>query len=228
MGEEPLVVFVGEGRDHHVDLFAVSANGGPVTQVTFTALIESRPQLTATGEVVAFLRMRDTLPGQRREVVVVNLLSYGEVVIALPDSAGQPESVAWSDNASNLYVRTDRGLWQAAAPPSQPSVTRVTPGDTAVADSSLNSWLGRPRFSRAISCAAGGVCAIGPNGDTAVLSAEGRGAIRWGNDSVAWFQNRGIVVRSLGPSHERVVTLKDGPDNPREATFARGNVSAQP
>ena len=221
-------MFVGEGRDHHVDLFAVSANGGPVTQVTFTALLESRPQLTPTGEVVAFLRARDPLPGQRREVVVVNLLSYGEVVIALPDSAGQPESLAWSDNGSTLYVRTDRGLWQAAAPPAKASVTPVSPGDTAVADSALNSWLGRPRFSRAISCVAGGVCAIGPIGDTAVLSVEGRGAMRWGNDSVAWFQNGGIVVRSLGPSHERVVTLKDGPDNPREATFARGSISERP
>ncbi len=221
-------MFVGEGRDRHVDLFAVSANGGPVTQVTFTALIESRPQLTPTGEVVAFLRMRDTLPGQRREVVVVNLLSYGEVVIALPGSAGQPESVAWSDNASTLYVRTDRGLWQADAPPARASAIPVSPGDTAVADSALNSWLGRPRFSRAISCVAGGVCAIGPKGDTAVLSAEGRGVMRWGNDSVAWFQKSGIVVRSLGPSHERVVTLKDGPDNPREATFARGSVSERP
>ena len=79
-----------------------------------------------------------------------------------------------------------------------------------------------------ISCVSGGVCAIGPKGDTAVLSADGRGAIRWGNDSVAWFQSSGIVVRSLGPSHERVVTLKDGPNNPREATFARGTGSAQP
>ena len=220
VGEEAFVVFVGEGRDRHTDLFAVATNGGPVTQVTFTPLIEMRPQLTLTGEMVAFLRMRDTLPGQRREVVVVNLISYGEIVIALPDSAGRPEAVAWSDDATTLYVRTTRGLWQTAAPPAPIAVTAVATGHLATADSVLDTWLGRPRFSRAMPCRTGGVCVIGPDGDTAVLALAGRSAMRWGDDSVGWFQDNRIVIRSLGPSHDRVVTLVDGPTNPRDAAHA--------
>lgn len=220
VGEEAFVVFVGEGRDRHTDLFAVPANGGAVSQVTFTALIEMHPQLTPTGEMVVFLRMRDTLPGQRRDVVVVNLLSYGETVIAIPDSAGRPDAVAWSDDATTLYLRTDRGLWRTAAPPAPVAVIAVARGDSAAADSALETWLGRPRFARAVRCLTGGVCVIGPNGDTAALAPAGRGAMRWGDDSVGWFQDDGIVVRSLGPSQDRVVTLKDGPANPRDASVA--------
>jgi len=228
VGEEAFVLFVGEGRDRHTDLFAVPAAGGPITQVTFTALVEMRPRLTSTGEMVAFLRVRDTMPGQRREIVVVNLLSYGEMVMAVPDSVGRPDAVAWSDDASTLYLRTDRGLWQMAAPPTPTVVTAVAASQAAAADSALETWLGRPRFSRVIPCATGGLCAIGPSGDTATLTSQGRGAIRWGTDSVGWFQDEGIVVRSLGPSHDRVVTLKDGPTDPRDATYASGSAPARP
>lgn len=222
VGEEPFVIFVGTGRDQHTDLFAVLANGGPVTQVTFTALIEQGPQLTPSGEMVAFIRMRDTLPDQHRDLVVVNLLSYAELVIALPDSAGRLSQVAWSDDVSKLYMRTDRGLWQAPAPPVSGSPTLVLPADSAVADSALTLWLGRPRFTRVTHCAAGGVCVTGSSGDTAVLASDGRDAMRWGDDSVAWFQRDGIMVRSLGPGHERLVTWNDGPANVREGSYARG------
>lgn len=222
VGEEPFFVFVGEGRDQHTDLFAVLAAGGPVTQVTFTALIEMSPRLTPTGEVVAFLRMRDSLPDQHRDIVVINLLSYSEVLIPLPDSAGRPSAVAWSDDATKLYIRTDRGVWQAAAPQLPSVVTPVAANNGAVADSALELWLGRPRFSRVVSCSASGLCVIGPKGDTAVLAPDGRDAIRWGNDSVGWFQSGGIVVRSLGPGHERIVTWKEGPTNPRDGSYARG------
>ena len=223
VGEEPFVLFVGEGRDGHTDLFAVLASGGPVTQVTFTALVEMKPQLTATGEVVAFLRMRDTMPDQHRDVVIVNLMSYAEIVVALPDSAGTPNTVAWSDDASTLFVRTDRGVWQLASPPAPVAVMRVAATSNAIADSALDLWLGQPRFSRVVGCAGHGVCVVGPKGDTATLAAGGVGAMRWGNDSVAWFQTAGITVRSLGPSHERLVSWRDGPAHPREGTFARGS-----
>lgn len=228
VGEEPFVVFVGEGRDQHTDLFAVPANGGPVTQVTFTALIEMHPRLTPTGEVVAFIRMRDTMPDQHRDVVVINLVSYGEIVMSLPDSAGSAQAVAWSDDASKLYVRTTRGVWQATAPPAQPAIAPVATGDAPVADSALDLWLGKPRFARVVPCSGGGLCIIGPKQDTTSLAPEGREAIRWGADSVAWFQGPGIMVRSLGPGHERLVTWKEGPSNPRDATYARGVVPASP
>jgi hypothetical protein len=228
VGEEPFALFVGEGRDGHTDLFVVPASSGPVTQLTFTAQVEMKPRLTATGEVVAFLRMRDTMPDQHRDVVIVNLLSYAELVVPMPDSAGQPTTVAWSDDAQSLFIRTDRGVWQTAAPPFPLSVTRVAQAATASADSALDLWLGRPRFSKVVDCTSHGVCVVGPKGDTATLSADGFGAMRWGNDSVAWFQKSGIAVRSLGPSHERLVTWRDGPAHPREGTFARGATPPTP
>ncbi len=92
IGEESFIVFVGEGIDHNTDLFAVPANGGSVAQITFTPLVEKGPRLSPTGEVVAFLRMRDTIPGTPRNVVLMNLLSGGEAAVALPADAGAPHS----------------------------------------------------------------------------------------------------------------------------------------
>jgi len=222
VGEEPFVVFVGEGRDQHTDLFAVSANGGAVTQVTFTALVEQEPRLTPTGEMVAFLRMRDTAATEHRDVVLMNLQSGGERILSLPAEAGRPLAVAWSDDVSRLYIRTDRGLWQAAMSTATGMVTPIASAESAVADSAIDTWLGSPRFTRVIRCANGGMCIAGAAGDTTSLSSDGHDALRWGSDSVAWFQSGIIVVRSLGPGHQRSVALQDAPSRPRDATYASG------
>ncbi len=222
VGEEPFIVFVGEGIDHHTDIFAVPAGGGSVAQVTFTPLIEKGPRLSPTGEVVAFLRMRDTRPGAHRDVVLMNLLGGGEVTLTLPAEAGAPKVVTWSPNARTLYIRTDHGDWQAAAPPAEPLVTAVPAAETARVDSALDVWLGEPRFARVIACASGGLCIVGPKRDTTALAPEGRDPIRWGSDSVAWFQPGGMIVRSLGPGRERRITWTNGPEHPREASYAAG------
>ncbi len=121
--------------------------------------------------VVAFLRGRDTSATAPRDMVLMNLISSGENDITLPPAAGQPLALAWSGDAKHLYVRTDSGLWQVDAPPGPPHPMPVPAADTAAADSALAIWLGDPPFARAIACSGGGVCIIGPKGDTTAARA---------------------------------------------------------
>lgn len=220
VGEEPFAVVVGEGPDGRTDLFAVSAGGGLVTQLTFTVPIEVGPRLTTNGGVLAFVRMRDTLPTTPHEVVVMNLVSGGERALPLPTEAGQPQQVAWSDDETTLYVRTDRGMWAIAAPPAAPTARAIPAGD-AVADTALTLWLGTPRFARGISCGAG-VCVITPRGDTTQLTPTGHHPLRWGTDSVAWFDGDALMIRSLGPGGPRRMTWSRPPQHPRDAAYAKG------
>jgi hypothetical protein len=219
IGEESFAIFVAEGVDHHVDLFAVPGTGGTAAQLTFTALIETHPRLSPRGDVVAFLRMRDTLPGTPRDVVLMNLLGGGEVTIPMPASAGTPQLVAWADDETMLYIRTDRGAWQANAPPAKPDAKPVPAASAAVADSMLQLWLGTPRFARAFSCPVG-ICVVGANGDTTAVAHNGTDPMRWGPDSLAWFDRNTIVVRSLGPGNSRIISWENGPNNPHDGTFA--------
>lgn len=222
VGQESFIVFVGDGIDHNVDLFAVPAGGGAVAQVTFTPLIERAPRLSPTGEYLAFLRMRDSLPSTPRIIVVMNLLGGGEKTLDLPPDAGTPTALGWARDSVTLYVRTDRGTWSASVAPAPAALKAVTPDRAAAADSVLDIWLGEPRFARVIGCATGGLCIFGPKGDTTSLAPLGSEPVRWGTDSVAWFQQGGIIVRSLGPGRERRVTWTGGPANPREVTYAAG------
>lgn len=228
VGQDPFFVIVGEGIDHHTDLFAVPADGGAAAQFTFTPLTESDPQLTPNGDVVAFLRSNDAMPTTPRRVVLMNLLSGGELPINVPDSAGQPTALAWNDDASLLYIRTTSGLWRTGARPGANSVTRVAATDTARTDTLFAVWLGSPRFARAIPCTGGGVCIIGARGDTAAIAPDGHDPVRVGSDSVAWIEHGALKVRSLGPGVGRKVTWTRGPDNPRQPTFARGVAAVQP
>ncbi|HEY4100671.1 MAG TPA: hypothetical protein VGM20_07320 [Gemmatimonadales bacterium] len=221
VGQDPFVVFVGEGIDHHTDLFAAPAGGGEVAQVTFTALVERHPQLSSSGSVVAFIRMPDTLPGTPRDVIAMNLLSGGEATIKLPAAAGVPQDVAWSGD-SVLYISTDHGTWRAPAPPSDDPATRVVASDSARADTALALWLGQPRFTRVVDCATAGLCVIGPRGDTALLAPGGTDAMRWGGDSVAWFEGGAVMVRSLGPGRARRINWTSMPDHPRDGSYAPG------
>jgi hypothetical protein len=222
VGQEPIVIFVGEGIDRHTDLFAVAAGGGAVAQVTFTPLLEQNPRITPAGDVVAFLRSRDTLPGTHRDVILMNLLTGGEVSVTLPQSAGEPVSLGWNDSATAIYIRTPRGIWRASTPPRIPVVVPVASGDSATADSILDTWLGTPRFARVINCAGPGLCIIGPRGDTTSLTSQGAGAIRWGSDSVGWFENGAMVVRPLGPGRSRRVLWTEAPEHARDGSYSAG------
>ena len=222
VGDDPFLVFVGEGIDQHTDLFAVAAGGGTVFQLTFTPLIERHPRLAPTGTVVAFLRMRDTLPGTHHDVALMDLVTGGDATLTLPPGSGQPDDLAWSADGKRLYIRTDRGIWQASAPPAAATVSPVAQADLAAADSALDLWLGRPAFAQVVHCGNGGLCIIGPKHDTTALAPQGRDALRWGDDSVGWFEDGAVVVRSLGPGRLRRVLWHAPPDNPRDASYTAG------
>ena len=83
------------------------------------------------------------------------------------------------------------------------------------------------RFARVITCASGGVCAVGPRVDTTVLSTAGRDPLRWGADSVAWFEGDGMVIRSIGPGTVRRMLWKRPPAHPRDGSY-RGVATTAP
>lgn len=219
-GEEPFVVIVGEGAGRQVDLFAVGSGGGAVTQLTFTVPIERGPRLSLDGTVLAYLRMSDTLPGTPREVVVMNLLNGSERRLGLPVEAGQPEALAWGDDQATLYLQTALGVWALAAPPAPAAARRVPKGDP-VADSALTTWLGTPRFARAIPCGPA-VCAVTARRDTVRLTPTGRDPFRWGTDSVAWFEGEELMIRPLGPGLSRRMSWTRPPTHPRDGSYAKG------
>jgi len=218
LGEEPFVIFVGEGSDHNTDLFTATTTGGHVYQLTFTRVIEVAPALANGGGMAAFLRIRDTLPDTPRDVVIMNLENGAEKTIPLPAIAGLPRSLGWAPGDQLVYIRADHGLWQARVPPSGGPATAVPDADSRVAIQATGAWLGQPPFAEAIPCPTG-ICIVGPRHDTTSLSSTGHHPMRWGRDSVAWFEGQEMIVRSLGAGRPRRVVLKDAPANAREGSM---------
>ena len=220
VGEEPIVVFIGEGVDGNTDLFVVPASGGSIMQLTFTPLRESMPRLNARGDIVAFLRARDTAATTPNEVVIMNMLNGAERALELPDGAGRTTTIAWGPDSNSLYVRSATGSWRMATPPAPPAAVAARGAEAITADSVFELWVGEPRFARIIPCASGGVCAVGPRVDTTVLSAVGRDPLRWGADSVAWFEGDGMVIRGIGPGTVRRMLWKRPPAHPRDGSYS--------
>lgn len=218
LGEEPFVVFVGEGSDGNTDLFTTTTSGGHVYQLTFTRVIERAPALAGGGGMVAFLRIRDTLPGTPRDVVIMNLENGAEKSIPLPVTAGLARSLGWGAGDRVVYIRTDSGLWRANIPPSGVTATAIPDADAAVPNQAIGAWLGQPPFAEAIPCAIG-LCIVGRARDTTSLSPTGHDPMRWGSDSVAWFEGREIVIRPLGTGRARRITLLEAPSNAREGSM---------
>lgn len=206
-GEEPFVVVVGTGADEKVDLFATLPGGGEVHRLTFTSMTESVPRLSRRGDVVAFLRHGTGSGRKQGELVVMNLLNGAERHLDVPDSAGTLQDLGWSEDEQHLYVATDNGRWVVDAPPAALNPRRVPVERLALADTALDTWLGRPRFAYVTSCATGGICIVGPSGEPRELSETGRAPTRWGSDSVAWLEGDQIVVRPLGPGPVRRLDL---------------------
>jgi hypothetical protein len=224
VGEEAYLVFVAEGTDKRTDLFVVPASGGNVARLTFTPVVERSPSLTSRGDMLAFLRLDADSSAGTRGVVVMNMLNGAERLIELPDRAGPITQVAWRDDDAALWVRTASGLWTVNAPPAPADARPVTGGEASLADSALTLWVGSPRFARVVPCANGGVCVVPPTGDTAQVSATGRDPARWGSDSLSWFEDEELFVRSLGRGTPRRVPLRmvnaDPPRRPREVAHA--------
>ncbi len=221
VGEDDIVVFVAEGVDGNTDLFISPTSGGTPTQLTYTGATEMLPRLSPDGGVLAFVRARDTLGGGAR-LIAMNLINGNERSVTLPGDVGRPVALGWGTGAGTLYLRTETGTWKADAPPAAFALARVADSDPS-ADTALAVWLGEPRFARAEPCAAGGVCVIGAGAATTTVARDGTGALRWGMDSVAWFEGPNLIVRGLGPGPARRVTWRKAPSRPRDATYAKGS-----
>jgi len=225
-GEEPFAVFVATGEAGVGDLFAVRAEGGATFPITYTRVREMNPALSPTGTAIAFIRegVRDDLSS--RGVVVMNLLNGAERVI--PPAAAPPDAVAWSEDASLLYIRTGGGIMVAHAPPDEPAEHLLDPLETIHADSAFMVLVGTPAFAQVIDCPEGGVCVQQGGGERTLFSADGRGPVRWGSDSVGYFVGASFFVRPLGPGRMRELRLTPPRLDPRELTYFPGPAGQGP
>ena len=223
VGEEPIVVLVGEAPDGSTDLFAGSAGGGPVYQITFNRPVESHPALAPSGTVVAFFRQPVQGDSTTRVVTVMNLLNASERTLELPDGAGAPLELGWRPTGTALLVRTTTGLWELQAPPSQATPRRLVGVEAGRAALLVLVAVGDPVFAIVDDCKDGGVCTYALDGAAPQqISPRGSGPLRWGADSVAWFDADRLEVRPLGPGRSRHVMWTQVPAHPRQATYAPG------
>jgi len=222
-GQEPFAVFVADGEAGLGDLYAIRPDGGSTIPITYTRVRELAPSLAPTGTALAFIR--EAVPGDpgTRDVVIMNLLNGAER--KLPRFDLPPEAVAWSDDAATVYVRTAAGTLVIPAPPAKPLLRPFTSAESVRAYTLFDVLLGTPAFARAVECPEGGVCVELPNGERSVLDQEGRGAVRWGSDSLGYFTANGFEVRPLGAGHARQLKFIPPPVNPRELTFFPGPAS---
>ncbi|MEO5825294.1 MAG: hypothetical protein ABIR59_05350 [Gemmatimonadales bacterium] len=220
LGSDDFVVFVGEGVDGNTDLFVSLASGGSVTQLTYTGSVEMLPRLSTEGGVLAFIRARDTTTSSPRALIMMNLLSASERRLDLPDDSGVPTALGWNADESAVYLRMPAGTWRIETPPAPMQMIPVPGPEMLVADTAVATWLGAARFAQAVPCPDGGVCVTGPRGDTTQIAPQGVSPLRWGADSIAWFEGDNLIVRGLGPGPARRVTWRRAPANPRDASYA--------
>jgi len=229
-GQDAYVVFVGEGPGGETNLYASGPGGGEVFQLTFSREREERPALDPTGVMVAFLR-RGLGDRPTVRLVVMNLISANEREAELPDDPGGPLAVGWSASGDRIVVgerETDGGSalarWWTDAPPGRLALVPVPDGQRISADSALDVVLGVPPLARVAPCPEGqGICVETRTGTVQRLADEGRDAMRWGADSVAWFTGNVLTVRSLGGGYPHRLTWGAGaPANAREASYFPG------
>jgi hypothetical protein len=225
-GQEPFAVFVADGEAGLGDLYAIRPDGGTTIPITYTRVRELAPSLAPTGTALAFIREAVSGDPSTRRVVVMNLLNGNEQII--PPSALPPEAVAWSADASLLYIRAGAMILAAAAPPGESRTRALDNLESLHADSAFWALLGAPAFGRVVECPESGVCVVLADGTRSVLTADGRDGVRWGSDSVGYFVGNGFVVRPLGAGHAREVKLIPPRANPREMTFFPGPAAPAP
>ena len=226
VGREAYVVFVADGEGGAGDLYAVRAAGGSVYPLTYTRLDEARPSLSPDGIVVAFLRSRAAGDSTAGEVVIMNLLNGAERTILLRTPERTPSRLGWSKDGGTLFVETASGIIRASVPPAEVSISDVTAGGAAAADSALGVELGSPAFARVTTCQGSEeqLCVRTPDGQEQPLEAGARDAVRWGADSVGYLVGDALVVRPLGGGTRREVRWSDLPVSPRQPTVFAGPV----
>lgn len=228
VGVESYVFFDADGEEGQGDLYVGSASGGKVFRATFTRVHESSPAISPNGIMLAFIRGSQSADSAGYRVWVMNLLNGAERQVPELGAGAFPQRLAWSLDGTRLYVRTSRGDFQTAAPPSDPRPAAVDQASQAVADTSLQVPLGNPVIAIAEPCdSGGGICARTPSGAQR-LSPAGRDAFRWGADSVGYFIGDGVEVRPLGGGTTRQLRWTGISSPPRTATQFPGLVpSAQ-
>ncbi len=227
VGQESYAVFVG-GSGMSGDLYAVRAEGGPAHPFTFTPVAELRPALAPNGVDLAFLRgvsLRDSTPAT---VWIMNLLNGAERELELPEGAGRPERVGWSDQGRMLVVETRGGLYHLDAPPERPDARAVPDSVRVAAESSLAVLLGDPVFARVVPCSrrTEDLCVLTRAGRTSILAQAAHDPVRWGTDSVAFFTAGGLLqIRPLAKGRPRLLHLSNTPPYPRQVTFFQASES---
>jgi hypothetical protein len=223
VGRDAYAIFVGGAGAAGGDLYAVRTDGGPVIPVTFTNVGEMRPALSPDGSMTAFLRgasLRDSTPGS---VWVMNLLSGAERELELPGGAGAPSQVGWAKDGRSLVVAAAGGFYRVNAPPRDAEAKLVPPGERADAESTLAVLLGAPAFARVVPCSEpGALCVRGDTGAPGVLTEAGRDALRWGDDSVAFFAGNAVEILPLGGGRARRLDWDNPPARPRQMTVFLG------
>jgi len=225
-GEEPFGVFVAAGEAGVSDLFAVRADGGTTFPITYTRVREMAPALSPTGTDLAFIREGVRDDPSSRHVVVMNLLTGAERVIRPLDAP--PDAVAWSEDATQLFVRAGSTTLIAQAPPADPETRALDVMEAEHADSAFMVLVGTPAFAQVIDCPEGGVCVEQRGGERSLFSADGRGPARWGSDSVGYFVGAAFFVRPLGPGRMRELRLTPPRLDPREMTYFPGPAGQGP
>jgi len=223
VGRDPMVVFVGGDEAAGGDLYAVSTSGGGAIPITFTTVGEMRPALSPDGGAVAFLRagsLTDTTPAS---VWVLNLMNGAEREVELPEDAGRPEQVGWTDRGRSLVIRAGGRHYRTEAPPAEGPARPVPATQRASAESALAVLLGRPAFGRAVPCPhPEDLCVVGDTGPPALFARGAREPARWGDDSVAYLEGDRLVVRPLAAGRARQVEWSTLPARPRQPTVFAG------
>lgn len=223
VGRDPYVILVADAPDGRGDLWAMSTDGSDIVQITFSLPAEWSPRLSPSGDVIAFLRSRETSDTARTRIWLLNLLNGSERELSLPDSSGAPVALAWAENGRAIVVRTTRTTFRFNAPPYPPEPVEVAPAELAAADRALSVTVGTPAFARVAACeGSSALCVYPDSGSPSTLAAGASNPVRWGDDSLGYELGGELVVRPVGPGRERVVRWRQSLVNPRDLTVFTG------
>ena len=223
VGRDPMVVFVGGDGAAGGDLYAVATSGGRAIPITFSTVGEMRPALAPDGGAIAFLRGGSLTDSAPASVWVLNLINGAERQVELPEDAGPPEQVGWTDGGRSLAMRAGGRLYRAEAPPAEGTARPVPVAQRASAELALAVLLGKPAFARAVPCAnAEDLCVVGDTGAPALFARGAREPARWGDDSVAYLEGDRLLVRPLAAGRARQVEWSGLPARPRQPSVFAG------
>ena len=223
VGRDPYVILVADAPDGRGDLWAMTPEGSDLVQITFSLPAEWSPRLSPSGDVIAFLRAREQGDTARTRIWLMNLLNGSEREVILPDSAGAPTALAWSEGGRALIVRTTRTIFRAAAPPQPPKPLELTGADRTLALQALDVRVGSPAFARVAACeGTNALCVYPDSGPPAPIAKGATNPVRWGDDSLAYQLDGELVVRPVGPGRERLVRWRESLVHPRDLTVFTG------